>query len=74
MAILALILTLVGGLLVLINSPGHMTVIDGGTAETDFAAIGRKATRRNKLQRIGGIMALVGAGIQLAQILLQSCV
>jgi len=50
--------------LVFLNLPKDVIKIDGGMPTTDFAAIGREASRRKRLVGIGTVLAATGAVIQ----------
>lgn len=62
---IGILLTIVGVYLVYVNSPINYTVIDGGGAGDDWAAVERKASRRNILLRVGVYLVLAGSAAQL---------
>lgn len=58
-------LTMLGVYMIYINSPINHTIISGGGADTDWAAIERKANLRNTLIKVGVYLVLLGSATQL---------
>ena len=63
---LGIVLTIVGVWILYVNSPINFDGIDGGTADTDFKALGRQVLRRNRLMTLGVYAILAGSALQLA--------
>jgi len=60
-----LLLTLVGVYVVYVNSPLNISMIDGGSASTDYSEIVRKGDRKNQLMKYGVWMVIAGTLAQL---------
>ncbi|TCZ78322.1 hypothetical protein [Lysobacter sp. N42] len=69
---LGIVLTMIGVYMVYANSPINHHIIDGGSLDTDFAAIERATIRRNRLMTLGVYIVLGGSMLQLASNFLPS--
>jgi hypothetical protein len=54
-------ITLIGAVLAWVYSPGHLTVIDGGTFDNAPARPKAGTKRKNTLLRLGLFLAVIGA-------------
>lgn len=62
---LGLLLTIVGIVLLYLNSPLNSSTIDGGRADTDFAAIHSETAKRNVRMKVATVLVIIGTGVQL---------
>jgi len=67
-----LLVSIIGVYLVYRFSPLNFDTIDGGAPDTDFDAIRRETSRRNRLVRVGAYMVLGGTFLQLGSNFLSS--
>lgn len=64
LSVLGLVLTFVGAWVAYINSPINEHLISGGTADTDFGAIDKKARQNNFYMGLGMYAILAGTMLQ----------
>lgn len=60
-----ILVSMVGVLVVYVNSPLNISAIDGGDASTDFNKIERRTLRRNRGMRTGVWVIILGSLVQL---------
>jgi len=67
---LGLVASMIGILLIYLNSPLNEFGIDGGNAATDFDAIEATQQRKNRGMKFGTALVLAGSALQLASTLI----
>lgn len=68
-----LAVSIIGAVLVLLLSPGHLTVIDGGTFEQDTNRSRARAKRKNYWLKVGSMLVVIGVVGQLIVVFAYPC-